>query len=327
MPLITASIGAIWAGISGVAVANFSAIAIFGVRFVSGLILNALGAALSGKPDNTAGVQIVGNLDQGADLSRTFVLGRYAVAGHRLYHTSWGDAKNPNSYYTQVIKLSDIPIKGIVELWVDDKRCQIDFANPDVNLGYPIIELAEARTVTTKIRVFDRFNSDGQALYRIQTINTTTTDNYGWIKFYDGTQVAADPLVVSKATAERPWDATAVGTGVAYAVITLFINKNLFTNFPTILYVVDGVILSDPDSGIPGTADTTPIAQVNALLEGLYYGGKWFYGLQGSTNIDTASVVSAIQACKLPVPGAAGMTDPEKIEAFGSTTIPVSRQS
>ncbi|RIK77947.1 MAG: phage tail protein, partial [Planctomycetota bacterium] len=65
-----------------------------------------------------------------------------------------------------------------------------------------------------------------------------------WVKFYDGTQTAADGFLVGKvSSSERPYQSTRVGTGVAYAVITSLVNEELFTGFPAFKFELTGIKL------------------------------------------------------------------------------------
>jgi len=107
---VFSAIGAAVAAVSGW-FASLGPIATIGLRIGAGLALNALSRLLSGQQDRrrTPGVSgrsrpgITGQIQQGADLPRSFTLGRYATAGSLAYHNSWGTAGGvPNSYYTRV---------------------------------------------------------------------------------------------------------------------------------------------------------------------------------------------------------------------------------
>lgn len=326
MPLVSALVGAFAAGIAGVA--NFAAlgtIAQFAVRFVSGIILNSLGRALTKKSAPAEdSASIIGTLDQGADVPRSFIMGYYATTGYLTYHNTWGqDGATPNAYYTRATKLSDMPLFALYSLWVDDKYCTIGPTLDPNGLGYPIVGLSTTKTVTTYIRQSAGTDDAGFTHYTTVPVTTTETTQYGWIRFYDGNQVAADPVLVSNcSTAQRPWDANGIGTGVAYAVTTFRLSKDLFTQLPQLKFVVNGIPMLDYSTGTMNTANSNPVNQVAHLLNGISYGGNWFYGVQGGVNLDTAQINAEITASKAPVPGSGAMTDPEKIAAFGSTTVP-----
>ena len=123
--------------------AGLTAIQAFGVRIIAGLAFNALAKALAGQPDGPQG-GVETRLRQGADLPRRIVLGRRGIAGSLVYHNQWGPGAN--RYYTRVTALSDLPVSGLVELWIDGERSAIDWANPDPDgKGYPILGLRDSR--------------------------------------------------------------------------------------------------------------------------------------------------------------------------------------
>lgn len=286
----------------------------FAIRLAAGWALNKISKALAGKPPKPRRNGITGEMGQGADIPRSFILGQFATRGSLVYHNSWGGSEN--DYYTRITALSDLPVAGLAYLWIDGVRVEIDFANPDPNFGFPLIGYSETQDRVT-------FITDPLLDGAVRRVSVNETVNYGWVKFYDGTQTTADPFVVNTvSTAERPWTAQDVGVGVAYAICTFRINERLFKNFPDIMYVVNGINLFDPATGTVGTGNNVPIVQVYNLLSGLEYAGNWFYGSQANPNILTTGLNDAINACKAPVPGASSMNADQRIAAFGSTTIP-----
>lgn len=125
--------------------------------------------------------------------------------------------KTPNAYFTQVIALSDLPISDITAIWVNGEPVTVDNANTSYgNWGYPVTEYSNG------------------------------SDNSMWIKFYDGSQTVADPFLVGTvSSAGRPYQATRVGAGVAYAIVTSEVNEELFTGFPTFKFEIAGAKLYD----------------------------------------------------------------------------------
>jgi len=315
-----AAIGAVttWFG-------TLSVVAQIGVRFAAGFAFNALSKALAGKPDAPREPGIVGELQQGADLPRSFLMGFRATAGSLAYHNQWGGAEN--EFYTRITVLSDLPIADLVEVWIEGKLYQLDKANPHPDYGWPIIGMSE--TITTTQRVADGFVEGGRAggQPRFRLVDTESEEPYGWVKFYDGNQTVADSFVTSQvATEERPWSASEVGFGIAYAVSTFKINRTLFQGLPQILFVCNGIPLLDRSTGLT-THSNNPIVQADALLSGLSYGGQWFYGPQTGTRLNVSEISAEIAKCNAPVPGASAMTTAERVEAFGSATIPARYRS
>ena len=317
MAIFTAIAGAVAA--VGAWFGGLSIVAQIGVRFAAGLALNALSRALAGKPEGPREPGIVGEIQQGADIGRSFLMGVRATAGSLVYHNQWGGSEN--ELYTRITALSDLPIDGLIEVWVDGKLYQLDRDNPHEDYGWPIIGLSEERTKTEREQIGTTTDGrDPGPVYKVT--ETSYQEPYGWVKFYDGNQTAADSFVVDKvATAERPWSAADVGVGVAYAVTTFKINRTLFQGLPQVLFVCRGIRMLDRSTGETGHSQNT-IVQADALLSGISFGGEWFYGPQSGARLDATEVTAEILKCKEPVPGASEMSNAERIAAFGSTSIP-----
>ncbi|MGR3498768.1 MAG: phage tail protein [Limimaricola soesokkakensis] len=300
--------------------AGLSALGQFAVQMGVSLALNALSSAIAGQ-DKPKAPGIAGEVRQGADVPRSFILGRYATRGSLVYRNAWGKpGDTPNEFYTRVTALSDLPVKGLVEVWIDGRRCTLDLANPHPDgRGYPVVELEVTRDSTTLTRSGDQ----------VQIADSQELKGRAWVKFYDGTQTAADPFLVGEvASAERPWTTAEVGTGVAYAITTFDFDRELFQGFPDLLFVLDGIEILDPDTGQTGTADDIPAAQAYAILSGLTYGGAWLYGPQGggAGRVRASEWAAPVAACKAPVPGAPASTA-ERQAMFGSDTVPARYRS
>lgn len=149
-----------------------------------------------------------------------------------------------------------------------------------------------------------------------------------WVKFYDGTQTAADPFLVNTASNNtRQWDANRIGAGVAYAIITVRNKKNMFSGFPEFKFVVSGTKFYDPskDSSVGGVGpqrydtpttwggdgDLLPAVQAYNLLRGIKFAGQWFYGVQNMSGarLPVANWITQIEKCRSPISSAGG-TEP-----------------
>jgi hypothetical protein len=232
--------------------------------------------ALAGTPQEPAttdqfGTQ--GQLAAGGDVPRSFGLGQHMTAGSIVWANTWGEiapggTTTPNAYLTQVIVLGDLPGEQLLQVWVNGELGTFGTVNP--TFGAPVLE----------------YIKDGQ--------------EYLWVKYYNGTQTAADPLCMSyAASADRPYPATRVGTGLCYAVVTSLVEDKLFTGFPSFKFVLSGIPLYDPSkddtnggSGSHrysnpatwgGDGDQLPAVQAYNILRGIRYNGAWFYGLQNMT--------------------------------------------
>lgn len=310
-------------------------------QLVVGVALNLVTQELFGPDeDDPQRAGIVGTMQLGADVPRSFTVGRYATAGSLVYHNHWGytsssngvglDPLNPldpptyeinNDYYTRVTALSDAPIHALNALVLDGTYTQIDWANPDTELGrgYPLLEFSIdkewAQAVVTN-------PSGGGPESNIITGYTTTTHQIvrGWVKFHDGTQTTADQFLIDYvATDERPWGADCVGKGVAYAVVTLRYDEELFKRLPEIKYVVDGIACHDPRDAQDKSGTRNPILQMREIVNGITVEGQWLYGCQRPVALDDAELGAQATLCGLNPPGWEALTDQEKTDIWGHT--------
>lgn len=268
------------------------------VQALGGIGLNLLASEIAGKPEK-ARFSIQGTLQAGADVPRSFIMGLRGTAGSLVYANTWGQAgKTPNAYLTQVICLTDLPAKNLTRILVGGELCTLGSV-PDGNFGYPVIQYRKG------------------------------TRNFMWVKFYDGTQTSADPLLVSQvSSSDRPYQATRVGVGCSYAVVTSRVDDELYSGWPSFMFEVEGMSLYDISRddgaggsgshrwGDPGTwggdGDHLPAVQAYHLLRGVTFNGQWFYGLQGmaAARLPAASWIAAVEKCRSPVQGEGG-TEPQ----------------
>lgn len=281
-------------GLGATGLSVFVGVGMFAIKTAVGVGLNLLAQAIAGKPQDPK-FSVNGNLQSGGDLPRSIKLGYGATAGSLVYANTWGrDGESDNAFLTQVIALSDYPVRELRELWVNGEHCTLG-GSMHPSYGYPVTQ----------------YQTDGR--------------DHLWVKFYDGTQVAADPFLVSVvSSAERPYESTRVGRGVAYAVVTSLVTKNLFSGIPSFKFSLYGARLYDPsrDSTVGGfglhseadpstwggDGDFLPAVQIYNLLRGMNYGGKWLYGVQGmsSVRLPAAHWIEQINKCRAPIYSAEG---------------------
>lgn len=278
-------------------VSGLSALGAFALKTAVGVGLSLAAQALAGKPkteDKTFSLST--SLSGGGALSRSFIMGRAATGGSIVWTNTWGqDGKSPNAWLTQVIALSDMPVRGLAEVWVDGVKVDWNPAgNNDTIYGYQVSD----------------FNSDGANMY---------------IKFYDGTQTTYDSaLVTIDSTQNRSWNIDRVGDGIAYVIVRTRATKNQFSGIPNCVFVVDGMRLYDASKdstnggdgpqrySVPATwggdGDDLPAVQLYNLMRGIYYKGQWIYGFQrmSAQRLDD-TWITAINKCRLPVQGASGL--------------------
>ncbi|MCK8779094.1 phage tail protein [Rhizobium sp. NTR19] len=271
-------------------IGGLGTIGTFLLKTAVGVGVSLLGQALAGKPSASQNFAINSTIQGGGDLPRSFILGRYATAGSLVWVNTWGqDNDTPNAYLTQVIALSDLPVGGLEEFWCNGEKITLG--------GNTMLGLAATGAFADNL----------------------------WIKFYDGTQTAADTLLTTYASnANRQWNSNRIGRGVAYVVVTALVSANKFSGIPSFKFVVDGLKLYDPsrDSTVGGVGshrasnpatwggdgDHLPAVQLYNLLRGITYEGEWFYGLQNlpAARLPVAHWIQQIAKCRAPIEGADG---------------------
>lgn len=263
-------------------------------RLLASVAFSALSRALAPKP-KLPGLTNEATQTGGTD-PQSFLLGRYATGGQLvappMTHGKVG--KTPNAYLTYVIAVSDVPGVTLSRLFIDGEVAVIGgVAHPDY--GTPV--------------------------------ELKGTAGRAWVKWYDGTQTVADPMLIAKygAHPERPWSADMVGTGTAYAILTFRFDRQLYKNLPAVRFEVDGIALYDPrkdpslggsgthDWSDPSTWEQTdnPAVMIYNILRGIQipggdvWGGGWDEG-----DLRIAEWVAAMNVCDEPVALAAGGTEP-----------------
>ncbi|OHZ36142.1 phage tail protein [Agrobacterium vitis] len=259
-------------------------------RVAVGFGFSLLQKALTGKTKTAASGQVL-EIKMGEDQPMSFIIGSRAVGGRRKYIGTWGsDGSTPNAYLTDVIELANLPSyagpQGLNSVWIDDKKCTVDWSKPHADgRGYPVTE----------------FRKSGK--------------DYLWIKYYDGTQTAADSFLVAKfgGNTDRPYGSDRIGRGVQYIILTARYNSDLFSGMPTGIYEPKPTPFYDPrkdstngGSGAhrwndPATYEATlnPITAAYNIARGIYYGGDWFYGGQNVSahSLPNASWFAAANEC------------------------------
>lgn len=289
-PAVGAAFTALFSSISAtLAAGGFGA---FLLRTAISVGLSLLSQALmKPKAPAASGVKIDGTT-AGEDTPMRFVVGRRMVGGHLEYHNSHGQAgRTPNAYYTLVISVCDAPGATLRRVRVNDEFVTLgETAHPDY--GFPMLE------------------------------KRVGSDDYGWVRFYDGTQVAADPMLVSRygADPDQPWTANHILSGVAYAIITLRFNREVWQGPPALRFEMNGIPLYDPrlDSSVGGSgahrwnnpatwAPTENLAVIAYnLMRGIPIpGGNIYGGEVGAEDLPLANAVAGMNVCDTLVSGRA----------------------
>ncbi|MDD1534555.1 MULTISPECIES: phage tail protein [unclassified Bradyrhizobium] len=280
-----------------------------GLSLAASFALSYAVKALSGKPAQKAaehfGVQT--QIAGGGAVPRSFGFGRHLTAGSLVYANTWSNGtQTPNAMLSQVIALSDMPGEQLIALWVNGSKVTLPlnaalYSNFGTDLGYQVPEY---------VKLLDGESSPTPHLF---------------VKYYDGTQTAADgALVNALSSSARPYTGTRVGTGICYAVVHTLINDTLWNGIPTFKFEMSGIPLYDPskDSTVGGSGahrfdepatwggdgDDYPVVQAYAILRGISYGASWLYGLQNiaAARLPVSNWIAQIGKCRTAVLGDAG---------------------
>lgn len=267
------------------------------LQVAAGIGLSLIAKSIAGQPEpQRFGVQA--RLQGGDDVPRSIIFGRTATAGSLAYHNTWGTANGvPNAFHTRVVALADYPIQSLDAVWVQELAATLLKGQTHPTLGWPISE------------------------YRKNGVD------HMWVKFYDGTQVAADPLLTgSVSNSARPYSSSRIGSGIPYAIVTCMAPervdgepKPLFSGGPpSIKFEVTGARLFDPSNPAHvwdnratwgGDGDHLPLVQAYNILRGVTFNGQWLYGLQSlnENRIPTADLIPQIAKCRALFQGPSGM--------------------
>lgn len=249
--------------------------------------------------EQNANQGVSGKLLAGGTVPCSFIHGHWATAGSYGYGGTWGTVnKTPNAYMVARIDLSDLPVFGLPDVWVNGTKTGWDQEGAEEGDGRGIL--------------VPGFSRDG-------------TD-YMWIKFHDGRQVAADSYLVSKFSghAEHPYTSAMIGTGIAYAIVTCRVDEEFFgQGFPDLLFEIDGVGLFDirestaaggSGSQVYGNTEDYPEGTANPmvvaynLIRGIRYNDQWFFGGQTAqqAQLPFSEWAAAMNECDASVTGAGG---------------------
>lgn len=290
MPQVAAFVSAAVSSLAATGVGAFLTTTVVG-RLLTSVALSALSQALAPRPHQPG---IATEVTQtGGDTPVGFVLGRYATGGQlvcpRMSHGRKG--KTPNAYLTCVIEVSDIPGMSLDAVIID----------------------GETHLVSTTLAPHPDYGPTFAG--RLAGL--------AWIRWYDGSQDAADPMLLAKYASypDRPWQADMIGRGLCYAILTFRHAPKVFGAMPEVRFVVSGIPLYDPrqDStaggvgaqrwGDPATwaVSTNPVVMIHNILCGIALAGigRWG-GSCEAADLPYPVWAAAMDLCDAPVPLAGG---------------------
>lgn len=277
-----------------------NALVSFAVKTAASFALSAVAAALQGKPkQQNRGIQTESTLTGGVNPD-SFAIGYYATAGvavcPTLTHTVGG---TPNNMVTYVIELGCLPVEGLSQLIVS---------------GEP---------VTIGNGVHADYGKEIEGDYQDRM----------WIKFYDGTQTAADPMMLDKYgdDPDFPWSADMIGRNRPYAIITEKYQSDKWNGFSAFRFALSGIKLYDvrKDSSVGGAGShrwndpatyehsTNPAVMAYNILRGIDLpNGDVWGGEAGAEDLPVSVWAAAMNECDFDVPRAEGGTEPQYRAGF-----------
>lgn len=263
------------------------------VKLLTTVAISALTAALAPDPAQGGGLTISTTVT-GEHQPETLILGRYATAGHAIA-PPYTHGKN-NVFMTHIVELCSAPGARLNRVMFADEWIPLG-ETPHPEYGYPVLGKHEV---------------DGNI----------------WVKYYDGTQTAADPMLVARygAHPDRPWTADMIGTGICYAILTFGFHSKHLNQVPRYRFELDGIPLYDPrkDGSAGGVGahrrsdPTTWERTNNAAVIGynvmrgipLPGGEVWGGDIQDASELPWAIWNAAMNRCDAQIALAGGGTEP-----------------
>lgn len=289
--LVANGVGLVTAAFASITWATVGA---FALRVAVSIGLSNLARALGPKPV-APGIRTEVTTRGGVE-PQAFIPARYSTGGHLVCPpmTHGNVGKTPNAFLTYVIELSDIPGCTLESLILDDEVLTLGVV-PHADYGLPV---------------------------------TGDLAGYVWVKYYDGSQTLADPMLLAKygSHPDRPWLADMVGTGLCYAIITIQYNRSLFPGLPRCRFVMGGIPLYDArfDTSVGGSgaqrwnnpATWAPTVNNAVVIYNILRGislpdGSVWGGDAAAADLPLANWFAAMNKCDVAMPLDAGGTEPQ----------------
>jgi len=315
MPQVFTAVATIASSVFGGAAAG-GFMATIGGRLLASVAIGAIqaiiGKALAKSSESSGGIA----LDQtavGGTNPMSFQLGTYATAGSaicpELVH---GD----DDYLNYVIAISDVPGVQLQKLFIDGAEAVIATTTPHADYGQRI-EGVFRRERENQLAI----DANGNP-----TI-TSGFDDHAWIKWYDGSQTVADPMLLDRysGTADFPWSSAMIGRDLCYAIMTFKYNKDIFeTGKPACRFEVTGIPLYDPrkDSTVGGSgahrwsnratccSRWSPMVQAYNVLRGIRITSEITWGgNRTAAQLPLGTWFAAMNACDVLVTNANSTTE------------------
>ncbi len=247
-------------------------------KLLTSVAMSALMQALGPKPPNGGGIAISTTL-RGEQNPETILFGITATGGQAIC-PPYSHGKS-NAYLTHVIELCSVPGATLSRLILGDEYVELG-TTLDPDYGQPVL---------------------GEKY-----------EGLVWIRYYDGTQTVADPMLRAKYGdhPDRPWTANMIGNGLCYAILTFRGHKERLTQVPRYRFEMQGVPLYDPrkDSTAGGSGahrwanpttweqTTNPAVIAYNIKRGITLpGGEVWGGKIAAADLPNAPWFAAMNAC------------------------------
>ena len=260
-------------------------------KLLASVAISALTQALAPDPGQGGGITIT-HTARGEHQPETIMLGKYATAGQAI-SPPYSHGKS-NAYLTHIIEVCSAPGAQLERVMIGDDWVELG-STPHPDYGRPVL-------------------GDYQ--------------NLVWVKYYDGTQTAADPMLLDRygSHPDRPWTADMVGAGICYAILTFQYDQENQPSVPRYRFELSGIPLYDrrrdgsaggvgPQRlGDQSTWEPTENPAVIAwnVMRGIPLpGGEvWGGNITDLSELPWAVWLAAMNRCDVPVSNAGGGTEP-----------------
>lgn len=271
------------------------------VKLLTTVAMGALSSALTPDTPQGGGITISSTVT-GEHQPETIILGKYATGGQAICPAySHGTS---HKFLTSVIELCSAPGAQLSRLMLGDEW----FTMPAPAAG--------------GIRGADEYG---------HRITTGKYRNRVWIRYYDGTQTAADPYLVGRyaSHADRPWTSQMVGRGICYAILTFQRDTSgdtQLTQVPRYRFEMAGIPLYDirKDSSAGGNGPQrlsdrstwavthNPVVMIWNLVRGIPLPGGEVYGgnVTDLRRLPRDLWIAAMNRCDAAVTLSGGGTEP-----------------
>ena len=284
---VVTAIGALWGAITSSAIGS-----IIG-RIVVGLAFSAIQGALSRRTQSgpkDPGITTQYTLTGGKNPDR-LIAGWYATAGAQVAPEVMHGANNV--YNSLVLSLSTVPSEALTRVYVNGSPITLGAtAHPD--FGLP---------------------AEGDYAGKL------------WIKFLDGSQIAADPMLLAKGASDPdfPWSADMIGLGRTIVIATYKYDRETWQGIPQFKFELQGAAFYDmrKDGSIGGSGShrlndpatweytVNPVVMAShialgyELPDGAVYGGGYT-----TADIPLAGMAAAANKCDALEDIGGGATEP-----------------